>query len=75
MKPYGDKFYLKKKALYESQKSSEKIFQFDIKLIHQILNSINISLLGLTFTLFFISLDSQRKWSNTYQTLSKTYLR
>ena len=24
------------------------------------------------FTLFFLSFDSQRKWSNTYKTLSKT---
>ena len=26
----------------------------------------------LIFTLFFLSFDSQRKWSNTYKTLSKT---
>jgi len=28
--------------------------------------------LVLIFTLFFLSFDSQRKWSNTYKTLSKT---
>jgi len=28
--------------------------------------------LVLIFTLFFLSFDSQRKWSNTYETLSKT---
>ena len=72
MKPYGNKFNFKKKVGYQGQKIFEKISITNIKLIHQILNSINISLLGLTFTLFFISLDSQRKWSNTYQTLSKT---
>ena len=40
--------------------------------MHQIFDTINISLLVLIFTLFFISFDSQRKWSNTYKTLSKT---
>ena len=28
--------------------------------------------MALTFTLFFLSFDSQRKWSNTYKTLSNT---
>ena len=32
----------------------------------------NISLLVLIFTLFFLSFDSQRKWSKTYKNLSKT---
>ena len=54
------------------KKNSEKIFITNIKLIHQIFDTINISLLVLIFTLFFLSLDSQRKWSNTYKTLSKT---
>ena len=39
---------------------------------HQIIDTINISLLVLIFTLFFLSFDSQRKWSNTYKNLSKT---
>ena len=72
MKPYGNQFYLKKKVSYQSQKSYEKISKLNIKLIHQIFDSINISLLVLIFTLFFLSFDSQRKWSNTYKTLSKT---
>ena len=72
MKPYGNQFYLKKKVSYQSQKSSEKISKLNIKLIHQIFDSINISLLVLIFILFFLSLDSQRKWSNTYKVLSKT---
>ena len=73
MKPYGKKSYLKKKLSYESQKNSEKnISKLNIKLIHQIFDTINISFIVLIFTLFFLSLDSQRKWSNTYKTLSKT---
>ena len=64
---------LKKKVSYESQKNSEeKISKSNIKFIHQILDTINISLIILIFILFFLSLDSQRKWSNTYKSLSKT---
>ena len=73
MRLYGKKSYLKKKLSYESQKNSEKnISKLNIKLIHQIFDTINISFIVLIFTLFFLSLDSQRKWSNTYETLSKT---
>ena len=72
MKPYGNQLNFKKKVSYESQKNSEKISKLNIQFIHQIFDSINISLLVLIFTLFFLSLDSQRKWSNTYKTLSKT---
>jgi len=68
MKLDGNQFNLKKKVPYQSQKKPEKISL----LIHQIFNTINISLLILIFTLFFLSFDSQRKWSNTYKTLSKT---
>jgi len=73
MRVYGKKSYLKKKLSYESQKNSEKnISKLNIKLIHQIFDTINISFIVLIITLFFLSLDSQRKWSNTYETLSKT---
>ena len=72
MKPYGNQIYLKKKVSYESKKNSEKISIINIKLIHKILDTINISLLVLIFTLLFLSFNSQRKWSNTYKNLSKT---
>ena len=72
MKSYGNQLNLKKKVPYESKKDSEKISIINIKLVHQIFDTINISLLVLIFTLFFLSFDSQRKWSNTYKTLSKT---
>ena len=72
MRLYGKKSYLKKKVSYQNQKNLEKNFSnLNIKLIHQIFDTINISFLVLIFTLFFSSLDSQRKWSNTYKTLSK----
>ena len=72
MKPFGNQLYSKKKVSNESQKSSEKISKLNIKLIHQLFDTINISLLVLISTLFFLSFDSQRKWSNTYKNLSKT---
>ena len=72
MKPYGNQLNLKKKVSNERKKNSEIISIINIKLIHQIFDSINISLLVLIFTLLFLSFDNQRKWSNTYKTLSKT---
>ena len=72
MKPYGNQFNFKKKVSYESKKNSEKVSIINIKLIHQIFDTINISLLVLIFTLLFLSFNSQRKWSNTYKNLSKT---
>ena len=72
MKPYGNQLNLKKKVSYESKKNSEKISIINIKLIHQIFDTINSSLLVLIFILFFFSFNSQIKWSNTYKNLSKT---
>ena len=72
MKPNGNQLNLKKKVLYENKKNSEKISIINIKFVHQIFDTINISLLVLIFTLFFLSFNSQRKWSNTYKNLSKT---
>ena len=63
---------LKKEVSYERQKNLKKLSNLNILLIHKIFNTINISLLVLIFTLFFLSLDSQRKWSTSYKTLSKT---
>ena len=72
MKPYGNQLSLKKKDSYKNQEISEKISSPNIKLLHQIIDTINISFLVLIFILFFLSFDSQRKWSNTYKNLSKT---
>ena len=72
MKPYGNQLNFKKKVSNESKKNFEKIFIINSKLIHQIFDTINISLLALIFTLLFLSFDSQRKWSNTFKNLSKT---
>ena len=75
MRLYGKKSYLKKIVSYKSQKNSEKkISKSNIKLIHQIFDTINISLLVQILILFSLSLDSQRKWSNAYKSISKTKL-
>ena len=74
MKSYGKQSYLKKKVSYLSQKNSETKSILNIKLIHQIFDTINISLLVLIFYLFFLSFESQKKWSNTYRTLTQTRL-
>ena len=68
----GINLILKKKFYMKVKKNSEKISIINIKLIHQIFDTINISLLVLIFTLFFLSFNSQRNWSNTYKNLSKT---
>ena len=72
MKPYGNQLNLKKKVSYVSRKNSGKISIINIKLIHQIFDTINVSFLVLIFTFFVLSFNSQRKWSNTYKNLSKT---
>ena len=72
MRPYEKQSFFKKKVSYDSQKNPEKLSLLNITLIHQIFDKINISLLVMIFTLFFLSFNSQRKWSNTYKNLSKT---
>ena len=63
---------IKKKSFIQNSKNIEKISKVNIQLLHQIFNSINVSFLVLIFILFFLSLDSQRKWSNTYKALTNT---
>ena len=72
MSPYGKKSYLKKNFSYESKKKSQEISKLNIQIIHKIFDAINCSLLVLIFILFILSFDSQRKWSKTYNILSKT---
>ena len=50
MKPYGNQLNFKKKASYENKKNSEKISIIKIKLIHQIFDTINSSLLVFAIT-------------------------
>ena len=51
---------------------SKNISLFNLKFLHKIFNSINISLLILIFILSFLSFNSQRKWTSFYKNLAKT---
>ena len=59
--------------LYDANKiTSKKIKLFNLKFIHKIFDSVNISLLILIFILSFLSFNSQRKWTSIYENLTKT---
>ena len=62
-----------KNNIYDANKiSSKKIKLFNLKFIHRIFDSVNISLLILIFILSFLSFNSQRKWTSIYKNLLKT---
>ena len=62
-----------KHNLYDANKiTSKKIKLFNLKFIHRIFDSVNISLLILIFILSFLSFNSQRKWTSIYNNLLKT---
>ena len=62
-----------KNNLYDANKiTSKKIKLFNLKFIHRIFDSVNISLLILIFILSFLSFNSQRKWTSIYKKLLKT---
>ena len=62
-----------KNNLYDAEKiTSKKIKFFNLKFIHRIFDSVNISLLILIFILSFLSFNSQRKWTSIYKNLLKT---
>ncbi len=62
-----------KNNLYDANKiTTKKVKLFNLKFIHRIFDSVNISLLILIFILSFISFESQREWTNIYKNLTKT---
>jgi len=62
-----------KDYLYDANKiTSKKTKLFNLKFIHRIFDSLNISLLILIFILSFLSFTSQRKWTSIYKNLTKT---
>ena len=71
MKSYGNKYYFKKNFLKKIRKSSKNISSFNSKLIHNIIDTINYSLLSLIFILFFLSFNSLRNWTIQFEILSK----
>ena len=65
---------LNKNLQNENQINSKKIKLFNLRLLHSIFNSVNISLISLIFILSFLSFNSQRKWTIIYKNLAKTRL-
>ena len=63
---------LKDKPYDANKITSKKIKFFNLKFIHRIFDSVNISLLILIFILSFLSFNSQRKWTSIYKNLLKT---
>ena len=55
-----------------NQINLKKISLFNLKLIHRLFNSINISLIIFIFILSFLSFNSQRKWTIIYKNLANT---
>ena len=62
---------LKNGFLDTDKSTSKKIKLFNLKFMHIIFDSFNISLLILIFILSFLSFNSQRKWTNMYKYLAK----
>ena len=62
----------KNNLYYNNKITSKEIKLFNLKFIHRIFDSLNLSLLILIFILSFISLNSQRKWTSIYKNLVKT---
>ena len=61
-----------KNNIYDTDKlTSKKIKLFNLRFIHRIFDSLNISLLILIFILSFLSFNSQRKWTSIYKNLTK----
>ena len=63
---------LKKNHCNNNKIKSKNLSLFNLKLIHRIFDSVNISILILIFILSFLSFDSQRKWTTIYKNLAKT---
>ncbi len=74
MKPYKNENSSKKRVSIQNQISSRNLSLLYLKFFHKIFDSLNISLLFLIFILSFLSLNSQRKWTNIYSDLAKTKL-
>ena len=64
--------YLNENLVDSNQINPKNISLFNLKFLHKIFNSINISLLFLIFILSFLSFNSQRKWTIIYSNIAKT---
>ena len=65
-------YSLHKGVSFQIKKKPKNISFSSLNLFHKIFDTLNISFLILIFILSFLSFNSQRKWSITYDVLSKT---
>ena len=65
-------YSLHKGVSFQIKKKPKNICLSSLNLFHKIFDTLNISFLILIFILSFLSFNSQRKWSITYDVLSKT---
>ena len=72
MYPYKNENSLKNNISNHNQITSKNIPLFNLKIIHTIFDSLNISLLILIFILSFLSFNSQKQWTKIYSYLAKT---
>ena len=72
MYSYENKYSYRKNFEKNDQLKSKSIIFFNLKLAHKIFDSINFSLLSLICILFFLSLNSQKEWTNIYKDLAFT---
>ena len=72
MNSFEDVYSFRKK-FDKKEKITRKEKKFlNLNLFHKILDSVNFSLLVLIFILSFLSLNSQRQWTNIYKNLTNT---
>ena len=72
MKLYENENSLKRKVSSNRKNSSIPFTSFNLKIIHKITDTLNVSLLVLIIILSALSFQSQREWSKTYAILSRT---
>ena len=72
MKTYENENFLNKDLYKINQIKSTNISLFNLKFIHKMFDSANLSLVILIFILSFLSFNSQRKWTIIYEDLAKT---
>ena len=72
MNTYQNENSLNKKVSNQNKITPTNLSLLNLKFLHKIFDSLNISLLILIFILSFLSFNSQRKWTDIYSNLAKT---
>ena len=72
MKLNKNEYSFKEQVSYFSNENIKKTRSLNLKLVHKIFDTINISLVVLIVILSFLSFNSQKEWSEFYRILSQT---